>query len=312
MKITKKIGFGALTLLTTTVAPLVTVVSCGDSNEDKTKKVETNIKNSTHKLIKGLFWNAKIEKHPSNKKGDVVIPINLNQKNEKIMMDYGTNEYDFIYNKLETTTLKNAFIILDNPSEGAKLIEEYKNDLDNLDNLGLSVRQLVEDIMPNLFNSINSFKYELTFKKKDGTTIKQKIDVTKEFKSRLEFTQYVTYATKMNIRKAELDNIKRDIDQSLWTVENSDRYDLSETYQEIEDSYQVLEKAKAKDAWMKLIKVREDMIQSHLGFAKLDIFKTKAKEENVDATSMIKDIFDIDKDKQNNANMKKEAEYKFR
>ncbi len=318
MKITKKIGFGALTLLATTTVPLVTVISCGgntkegSSQEDNIKKVEAKIKANTQELIQSLFWNAKIEKHPLSKKNDIVMPIDLNQNNEKITLQYGNGVYDSIYNKLKTDTHKNALNILDDPTKGERLIEVYKNNVDFLDKLGLAVRELTEDIMPSIFDSINSFKYELTYKKKDGTIIKKQIDITKEFKSRLEFMQYVIYGTKMNIRSATLDAIRRGIEQSLLTVDNSDRFDFSEIYDEIDNSYQTLDKSKAKDAWMKIIKVRTDNVQSHLGFAQLDIFKTKAKEENVDVTSMIKEIFNVKKDLENNTSMKKEAEYKFK
>ncbi len=120
--------------------------------------------------------------------------------------------------------------------------------MDELDKLGLAIRELVENIMPNMFNSINSIKFELTYTESNGSTKKEKIDITKEFKRRLDFIQYVTYGTKMNIRKAELDNIRESITQSLQVKENSNRFDLSETYKEIDDSYQVMNKSKAKDA----------------------------------------------------------------
>lgn len=305
MKITKKIGFGTLTALATVAVPLVTAVSCGKSKGKSPEEVQAELLRTTHELIQDLFWNQDIDKSPSIKKEDVVVKLSSNQKSEKFGKEYYTKQYDYIYDRLDTPLLKNAFIILNDPSEGEKLIEIYENDLDYLDAHGLAIRKLMEDVLPNILKSVNSFKFEMTFEKKDGTLTKDTVDATKEFKDFFDSLQYAAYWTESNLRIAELDEMSRNIGMALLTSENSDRLDLSKVYKEIHDSYQDKDKTKEKEILSKLIKTKEYNVNNKLNdFSKLNSLKAKAKEEGTDINSMIKKMFFIEDEKKSITSLK--------
>ncbi|CAM9101646.1 hypothetical protein [Mycoplasma todarodis] len=307
MKISKKIGFGTLTALATVAVPLVTAVSCGKSEGKSAEEVQAKLLKTTHELIQDLFWNQEIDKSPSVKKEDAVVNINLSEKDEKFGADYYIEQWSYIYKRLDTDLLKNAFIILTSPENGEKLIKDYKTNLDVLDAYGLAIRQLMEDVLPNILNSVNSFKFNLTFKKKDNTDVKDTVNATKEFKDYLDSLQYVAYWTESNLRIAELEEISNNLGLALITSDNSDSLDLSKVYEEIHNSYQDKNELKEKEILSKLLKTKEYKVNNKLNdFSKLKTLKAKATEEGTDINSMINKMFLIDDEKKEIDSLNKE------